>query len=118
MPALKTGFGNKEATTLGNYALSADGGLSISNLSNQNDASLAFVRAVELGASLGAAYMGRSVGGVAAGAVDVAPPGGSGGAARAMRRRVRGGEVQHWVWSPPDAAHPGATAAFGKLFVR
>ncbi len=41
--AVKTGFGNKEATTLGNYALSADGGLSISNLSNQNDASLAFV---------------------------------------------------------------------------
>ncbi|MDD4174750.1 MAG: hypothetical protein PHN34_10995, partial [Kiritimatiellae bacterium] len=52
--ALKTGFGNKEATTLGNYALSADGGLSISNLSNHNDASLAFVRAIELGASLGA----------------------------------------------------------------
>ena len=57
--ALKTGFGNKEATTLGNYTLSADGGLSISNLSNQNDASLAFVRAVELGASLATAYMGR-----------------------------------------------------------
>lgn len=68
--ALKTGFGNKEATTLGNYALSADGGLSISNLSNQNDASLAFVRAVELGASLGAAYMGRP------GAVSAAPEGG------------------------------------------
>jgi hypothetical protein len=69
--ALKTGFGNKEATTLGNYTLSADGGLSISNLSNQNDASLAFVRAVELGASLGAAYMGRP------GAVSAAPDGGA-----------------------------------------
>jgi len=89
--ALKTGFGNKEATTLGNYALSADGGLSISNLSNQNDASLAFVRAVELGTSLGAAYMGRSVGGVAAGAVDVAPPGGSGGAAAVVPSVAPGG---------------------------
>jgi len=89
--AIKTGFGNKEATTLGNYALSADGGLSISNLSNQNDASLAFVRAVELGASLGAAYMGRSVGGVAAGAVDVAPPGGSGGAAAVVPSVAPGG---------------------------
>ena len=76
---VKTGFGNKEATTLGNYTLSADGGLSISNLSNQNDASLALLKAIELGASLGGAYLGRSVGGggVAAGAVDVAP-GGSG----------------------------------------
>ncbi len=89
--ALKTGFGNKEATTLGNYTLSADGGLSISNLSNQNDASLAFVRAIELGASLGAAYMGRSVGGVAAGAVDVAPPGGSGGAAAVVPSVAPGG---------------------------
>jgi hypothetical protein len=70
--ALKSGFGNKEATTLGNYTLSADGGLSISNLSNQNDASLAFVRAIELGASLGAAYMGRPLGAVS-GTVDVAP---------------------------------------------
>lgn len=69
--ALKTGFGNKEATTLGNYTLSADGGLSISNLSNQNDASLAFVRAVEMGASLGAAYAGRP------GAVSTAPDGGA-----------------------------------------
>jgi hypothetical protein len=76
--ALKTGFGNKEATTLGNYTLSADGGLSISNLSNQNDASLAFVRAIELGASLGAAYMGRPLGAVS-GAVDVAPSGGASG---------------------------------------
>jgi hypothetical protein len=69
--ALKTGFGNKEATTLGNYTLSADGGLSISNLSNQNDASIAFVRAVELGASLGAAYAGQP------GAVSTAPDGGA-----------------------------------------
>ncbi len=76
---VKTGFGNKEATTLGNYALSADGGLSISNLSNQNDASLTLLEAIELGASLGGARLRRS--GVAAGAVDVVPPGGSGGAA-------------------------------------
>ena len=74
---VKTGFGNKEATTLGNYTLSADGGLSISNLSNQNDASLALLKAIELGASLGGAYLGRGAVGVAAGAVDVAP-GGSG----------------------------------------
>lgn len=81
--AVKTGFGNKEATTLGNYTLSADGGLSISNLSNQNDASLALIKAIELGASLGGAYLGRPVGGggVAAGVVDVVPPGGSGAAA-------------------------------------
>jgi len=83
--AIKTGFGNKEATTLGNYALSADGGLSISNLSNQNDASLAFVRAVELGASLGAAYMGRP------GAVSAAPDGGGAEGA-----------------APPSAGRPGA----------
>ena len=75
--AVKTGFGNKEATTLGNYTLSADGGLSISNLSNQNDASLALLKAIELGASLGGAYLERGAVGVAAGAVDVAP-GGSG----------------------------------------
>jgi len=84
MPALKTGFGNKEATTLGNYALSADGGLSISNLSNQNDASLAFVRAVELGASLGAAYAGRP------GAVSAAPEGGG----------------AEWA-APPSVGRPG-----------
>ena len=78
---VKTGFGNKEATTLGNYTLSADGGLSISNLSNQNDASLALLKAIELGASLGGAYLGRGAVGVAAGAVDVVPTGGSGGVA-------------------------------------
>ncbi len=84
---VKTGFGNKEATTLGNYTLSADGGLSISNLSNQNDASLALLKAIELGASLGGTYLGR---GVAAGAADVAP-GGSGGAAAVVPSVAPGG---------------------------
>ena len=77
---VKTGFGNKEATTLGNYTLSADGGLSISNLSNQNDASLAMLKAIELGASLGGAYLGRSVGGGSAGLLNVAPGTDTGGA--------------------------------------
>lgn len=105
--ALKTGFGNKEATTLGNYTLSADGGLSISNLSNQNDASLAFVRAVELGASLGAAYAGRPV------AVSAAPDGGW-AEGTALPLAVRPGALN------PNADVEGAAAearAAGKTLV-
>ena len=53
----KLGFGNKEATSLGAYKLSANGGLSIENQSEQNDQSTALVRGLELGAQLGGLYL-------------------------------------------------------------
>ena len=58
---LKIGFGAKDSTTLGAYKLSADGGLSMDNLATQSDTSLTVLKAIELGAQLGAAYTGRAL---------------------------------------------------------
>lgn len=58
---LKIGFGAKDSTSIGAYKLSADGGLSMDNLATQSDTSLAMLKAIELGAQLGAAYTGRSL---------------------------------------------------------
>lgn len=55
---LKIGLGTKEATTIGAYKLSADGGLSIDNLDTKSDSSAVLLQAITLGAQLGAGRLG------------------------------------------------------------
>lgn len=87
---LKLGFGNKEATSIGAYSLSADGGLSISNQNEQNDNSATFMKGLEVGERVAALYLGR--GGASAG--SAAPP--------AVQQEAAAVPV-----SPPSAAASG-----------
>lgn len=58
---LKVGIGTKEATSMGAYQLSAEGGLSIKNLDTQTDSSLALLQAFQLGAQFAGAYAGKNI---------------------------------------------------------
>lgn len=54
---IKIGFGSKEATSIGAYKLSADGGLSINNLDSKSDSSQVLLQAITLGTQLGRGYL-------------------------------------------------------------
>ena len=119
--AVKMGVGSKESTALGAYKLSADGGLEISDMQQRNDASLAFVKAMEAGASLGAAAVLRRYGLDAGAALpDAAGAAGTAGAAGETAYSAEGyggapGAGGEGVYGRPScprcrayaAAHPG-----------
>lgn len=54
---IKIGFGTKEATSIGAYKLSADGGLSIDNLDSKSDSAGVLLNAIAIGAQLGGSYL-------------------------------------------------------------
>lgn len=72
---IKLGIGTKEATSIGSYNLSATGGLAITDLDQKTDSTAVLLSAIQLGAQLGGAYIGRA--GVAAGSAATDPGNGA-----------------------------------------
>lgn len=54
---IKFGFGTKDATAVGTLRLSAESGLFLEGYDSKTDSSMALIKAIELGAQLGGAYM-------------------------------------------------------------
>ena len=68
---IKLGIGTKEATSIGSYKLSSDGGLELNTLDSKSDSSGTFIEGLRLGAQLGSRYLQAK--GLPAGNVDDSP---------------------------------------------